>query len=818
MKKNYLLLLSFVSLFITTYSLQAQPAPHAGCHHYKNKIKLTPLTAKEKSFLNASNGRSDTIDILNYNITLDVTDFGGQTISGACEIQFTPKMNDVDHIPLDLLLEVDSVYGAVGNTLSFDYDGFVCNVLLNESLNTGDTSKITIYYQGHPVADPSGFGGLVFQDGIAYNLGIGLSSNPYNFGRSWFPCFDNFVERSTYDLNIISNGNRRAYCIGTFLEETALEDDRILRKYRMTQSLPTYLVGVAVGNFGVAHDTHEGYYGDIPVELIAKPADTTSMKNTFTELGNAIDALESWYGPYQWERVGYVLTRAGAMEHATCIAYPRNVGIEGATPNHNRLMAHELAHHWWGNITTLSSPANMWIKEGNAEYGAHLFTEYAFGKQYFIDVVKTNHKEVLDDAHIEDGAYLPLSGIPYENTYGTHTYYKGASVMHNLRGYLGDSLFSSGMTSILNTFPFEAVDAEEFRDHLSSETGIDLTSFFEDWIYSPGYSDFEINSVTATPEGNDFLVNVEVQQKLLAAPHFHTNVPLEITFFDNNWNAHTEIFSASGEYSNSQYTIPFEPHMQVLNVANKLNLARTQSLVEVRNTGNISTEYSGISQFKVLELQDSALINMVHHRTAADPAPDNDNIFQISSTHYWSIRGILPPEFDAKITIQYNGILPTSFDYDLVSETEEDLILLWRPSTEVEWQEYPDYQKITLGSSTDGSGFIRIEPVQLGDYALANGNFSVPTSEQPSIPKLTVFPNPTNGDLFVEGKFSNEQNIRIEIYDILGKILLKRPVQNPGYFSEYFNLFKIPSGNYMVRLVSETGKTLAQEKVSFIKE
>ena len=80
--------------------------------------------------------------------------------------------------------------------------------------------EVTVFYQGTPTVDPSGFGGLDFNGNYAYNLGIGLSSNPYNFGRSWFPCFDNFVERSTYNFNVLSHAGRRGYCVGTFMGET----------------------------------------------------------------------------------------------------------------------------------------------------------------------------------------------------------------------------------------------------------------------------------------------------------------------------------------------------------------------------------------------------------------------------------------------------------------------------------------------------------------------------------------------------------------------------------------------------------------------
>lgn len=821
MKIRHLLLSLFVftiSFFLQT--LIAQPIDidyHVGCRHAKQQVKLLPLTQEEKNLLNTSNGRSDTIDILNYNITIDVTNFSQEDIIGACEILYTPRMDSVYEMTLDLLnFEIDSITGSDGNILAYDYNGFLVDVFFNDTLMTEDTTSIFVYYNGHPVVDPTGFGGFDFRDNIAYNLGIGLGSNPYNYGRGWFPCFDNFVERATYDLNVITEGDKKGYCIGTFLGEEDLGDDQVMRSYRMAQQLPTYLVGVAVGNYATHHSTHEGAFGSIPVELIGHPGDTTSIKNSFAELGNAIDALEYWFGPYQWERVGYVMTSVGAMEHSTSIAYPRSVALSGANPSQNRLMAHELAHHWWGNITTLSTPSDMWIKEGNAEYGAHLFTEYAFGPEYFKEVVKDNHKTVLEDAHIDDDGYQPLSGIPYEQTYGTHSYQKGASMMHNLRGYLGDSLFSSGMTALLNAFPYDAIDAATFRDHLTDVTGIDMTSFFDDWIYAPGYADYEINSVDVTQNGDQYEVEVEIQQKLLAAPHFHTNAPMEITFFDEELNAYTEKFMVSGEYNTVQFTVPFAPIMQILNDNNLLNLGRTQKRFTIEETGFVDVDYTNFFQFQVNELETPVMVNVVHHLTAADPS-ESPFIDQVASKHFWTVNGNVEGTLGAKVTIQYQGQNENRLDYDLLEETEEDLILLWRASPEDEWQEYPYYDKLMLGSTTDGNGFIRIEPFMMGEYALANGEFPVNTSDLEPANQLSVFPNPANSSFFVEGKLASNQEALMQIFSLDGKLLQSRVVAGMDRFVEQIQVGDMPEGTYLVKLISQEGEELATEKVIIVK-
>ena len=804
--------LCFFSMTLLAQPIQEADHEHQGCHFTKSQIKMSPLSEDEILMLSESNERSDTIDILNYGINLNITDFGGKTIQGFCAITFSPKMDAVGYISLDLLdFQVDSVK-MNDLPLTYAYDGNRLNITFDQLLNMTDTASMIIYYGGQPTVAASNFGGLNFENGIAYNLGIGLGENPYNYGRGWFPCFDNFVERSTFDLNIISNAGRKAYCIGTFLGEEDLGNGNIIRRYRMSQPLTTYLVGVAVSTYTHLDYTHTGIYGDIPVQLIAKPGDLSAMEDSFEFLGEVIDVLEAWYGPYVWERVGYVLTPRGAMEHATSIAFPTTSGINGPTFGANRLIAHELAHHWWGNITTLSSPANMWIKEGNAEYGAHLFTEYSMGKEEFIRQVKNNHQLVLSSAHIDDDGFQPLSGIPYEHTYGTHTYNKGASIIHNMRAYMGDTLFRQGQSAVLQDYAFQAVDAETYRDHLIATTNVDMTDYFNDWIFAPGHSDFEIDHIAILPNGNNFDITLNIQQKGRGTTHFHNNVPLKVTFYDANWNKQTETFMASGEFSTAQFTLPFEPVMQVLNMDNDLNLAQIGNTQVVKEVGDMSTTWLQMTGLDATAVPDSALVSITHHWTAADDADDPG--VRMSDRHWWSVNGIFPDGFEMKSFIPYSGSSSNSFDYDLLSVSDDSLTMMWRPTPDAEWVEYPFLQKVDIGLS----GFFRLTPMLPGDYAYANADFVVGTKEVEKPITMTTYPNPTADRVTLEGTLSEAAELQFLITNINGQVVFSNKSIAPVTdFKEEVDLKKLPVGVYILQILNEDGKLLGIEQISVIR-
>ncbi len=812
--------LVLISFFIVS-GLQAQPEKHQrryGCHMTEAPIVLPKLTEAEKIVLCSSNARSDSIDILNYAIDLDLRQWGN-AIASVCTVTFTPKEDGIDYLPLDLLkLNIDSITWA-GGLLSYNYDELLLDIQLPQTANIGDTMDVTIYYHGLPTPDQGGlngrppWGGFKWDNGIAYNLGIGLSSDPYNIGRSWHPCFDNFVERATYDISITTDNGRTGYAVGEFIEEEDLGNGAIKRSYRLDIQNPTYLTGVAASNYIEIHDMHSGQYGDYPILLVGRPGDASNMTSAFVNLGDAINTLEDWFGPYRWGQVGYVMTPQGAMEHSTLIAFPYSVIEDGPTDGMNRLMAHELAHHWWGNVTTLSCPENMWIKEGNAEYSSHLFFEHTFGKENFKEKVIDNHYLVIQSAHTDDDGYHPLSGIPYEHTYGTTTYNKGADIMHNLRGYLGDTLFSKGMTSVLNTYSFSAIDAQEMQVQLTAETGVDMSHFFNNWLYQPGFASYEIDSINYEQNGNEWDATLHLQQKLHHAFNMHTNTPLEVTFFDENWNTHHADFMVSDEFSEATVSVPFEPVFQILNDRNILNLARFQDRAIVTETGNVTLEKVAISNTNVEELPlgDSALISMVHQLVEADPDPSQPDL-QVSSTHYWTFGGDLPAGFSMRTRFIYSGSNDYDLDYDLLESTDTNLILVWRPNTSVPWGEYPFYERQALGSS---KGFMKASQVLPGQYALANGEAPLATSVADISKDVIVkaYPNPTVDQLNVQAILPESSSIQIAIYDALGKTNLTLTTGTPGgELSEKLDVSQLPAGMYWLEIRSMDGSIRTTKK------
>jgi hypothetical protein len=823
MKKIHTLLLCFIAAI----TLQAQPdsIQRYGCHYMKRDAHCEPLTAQKKAAIFASNSRSDSFDIIHYDIKIDISSPASKKLKGTCTVLFSPKIPDLSTITLDLLgLAVDSIKNATGENLLFSHQGISLVITLPAPMAVGETGSLTVWYQGTPIQSPSDFGGVYFEGNYIYNLSIGLTDDPHNFGHAWFPCFDNFVERSSFEMSFLTTLPYRTYATGDFLVEIPGPDSqKVWRTYRLDVPSCTYHVSFAAADYGHLVRQHTGLTGEeYPMEVLAHHADTTRAKNAcFNYLNKALDCFEYWFGPYPYNKVGYALATRGAMENPGNTIYPDFLIDPVNNASNISILTHELAHQWWGNVVTVGSESDMWVKEGNAEYGAHLFIEHYFGKTDFITLEKQNNVDMLFSAHYDDGAFLPLSPMPHEVTYGTTTYNKGAMTMHNMRYYLGDSLFRTGMTHLQTALRYEAMDAYEMRDSLTAYTGVDLTNFFDDWIFNPGWSDFALDSCVVKPLGNgNFEAAVAVRQGLRASTHFHHNVPLEVNFRKADGSFESRRMIAAGEKGAATFILPFEPQFCMLNRNQELNLAHVNYDKVVKTTGSVSGTNTSFSiNVKNVPAGDSAFVLIQHHWSAPEVTPDLPSTVKISSRHYWNINGIWPDGFIGNGIIRYDrGTTNAELDADLLATIPEDsLIVLYRKEAGHEWIRYPRAVVLAVGSMTDGLGVIRLDTMIRGEYALATGYMDFPVNT--TLPETTgiavdVSPNPTTGDLQMVVKNTPDQVCSLALYTLWGTQVRFETISSLG--GNGFAAWKIndlPAGVYLLQVQDKFGKMMWVEKV-----
>jgi hypothetical protein len=736
--------------------------------------------------IEASNSRSDTVNILNYTINLDITDFTTNKIKGNTLVKFTPKVNAVNKLSLDLLkLSIDSIKQNA-TTLTYTYDDTLLAINLPVAYNVNDTASVSVYYHGTPQIDATGWGGFYFQNGYAYNLGVGFGANPHTYGRVWFPCYDNFVERSTYEFNITTNNGKTAYCNGYLANDTTDINGKRTRKWIMDKEIPSYLACVAVANYTQINKTHSGIAGSIPIVIAAVATDTTAIKNSFIHLDLAISTYENHFGAFKWNKIGYSMVpfNMGAMEHATNITYPKSFATGNTT--YENFYVHELSHHWFGDLATCRTQEDMWLNEGWAHYCEFLFFEALNGYPNYLNEVRLNHEDNLHFNHVKEGGYQTLSNMPFDYTYGDHVYNKGADVAHTMRGYMGDSLFFYSVKTYLSQNNYKDVSSIDFRNALTTASGMDMTDFFNGWVLNPGWPHFSIDSTVAVPNGNNYNVTVYVKQKLTGAPNYFNNVPLEVTFKASDWTEQTQHLMMSGANASFSFTVPFNPAFVAINMGEKISHAVAPEFKKLKTTGAANFTNAKMN-INVLSISDSAFVRVEHNYTAPDDYIHCCQPYRLSPNHYWKVDGILPANFKAKATINYDGRTSSfsgSFwlDNDLITAAEDSLVLMYRRNAGSDWNVYPYFTKNYQSSHTDKHGIITIDSLQLGEYAFAMKDYALGiqnTIQTNELPEIKAFPNPTKEILTVDlyaSKINTSTNALLMITDISGKIIYKEKI------------------------------------------
>ena len=611
-------------------------------------------------------------DILHYSINLNITDFQNKGISGNTVVQLSPRNEELKQITLELYkLEVDSVFIFDEKISSFSYNGNLINIPYKHNKSDGKCcTKVTIYYHGHPKEDLD-WGGFFFTDSSAYNIGVGMEADPVSFGRVWFPCIDDFTEKASFDFNITVPENYTAVCSGKLVSDQKNSNHTHTWKWTLKQDVPTYIVSVAVAKYDEIASVYKGIKRDIPVNLYMYPEDVANAKVSFSNLNKTLRTFENDFGEYVWDRVGYVEVpfNSGAMEHVCNIAYPEYA--VDSTLTRETLMAHELSHHWFGNLVSCKTPEDMWLNEGWASYCEALFKEQVYGKEAFKDYVRENHVKVLTQAHIFDNGYLPVYGIPHDYTYGTTVYDKGADVAHTLRGYIGnDSLFFDALTAYIKEFSYKAASTDDFRDFIAGYTKIPLDNFFDTWVFTEGFPHFSVNGFKVSKSGKQYMTEFAINQRLKARNFYGQENKINLYLVDENINLIKKTLKMSGISESYNFLTKTKPLTILLDPEEKIADATVDNYKLFNDTANYNFRYTDFSVL-ITKLNGKALIQSVINHIS--PSNTSSEKFNISKEKYWDIKGAVNGKMSAEGTFYVNS------DEQNLGNNFEDIILLYRP-------------------------------------------------------------------------------------------------------------------------------------------
>lgn len=744
---------------------------------------------------------ADSIDAVHYRIHLTNINFVTKQIQAVVQISLRPVF-PLSVIPLELKqLQVEQAFVNGNPALGISHSGDILHISAGQTFGPADTLLVEVHYGGQPFHES--WGGFHFSGNYAFNLGVGFVSVPHNLGKAWFPCVDDFRDRATYEVLITLPAHMKGISGGSLINTIDEGDGTLTWHWKLSQTIPTYLASVAAGEYELFADQYSGIEKDIPITIYTRPQDTGKVAGSFQNLHDVMSLFEHSFAPYPWERIGYTGTAIGAMEHVTNIAYPHqaingNLGSE-------YLMAHEIAHMWFGNKVTCETAQDMWLNEGWATFCQHFYRIPIYGYNDYLNNMKENHYEVLKNAHIQDNGYYALNNVPDEYTYGTTVYKKGASVVHSLMHYLGDSVFFDAVKHYLDSFAYSHATSYDLRDALSAASGTNLDGFFDTWVFTPGTPHYSIDSIHVTQTSKGYETGIHLKKKHKGAVLSGSGHQIEISFMSPEWEIFTDTVRFDGSTGFSVKTLPFEPQIAMLDYYDKTLDATTDEHRIIRKTGEYVFSKPYFKLF-VDALSDSAFFRITHHWAPPDSLKTQINGLRLSPYRYWSVDGILPEGTAMRGRFFYSN--SNNLDQSLIRSEKDSAVLLYRPNPAHEWMPVDQYRE-----GLWSVGYLFVNELKKGEYTLAAWDLQlVGTADQTTSNLhqiISLFPNPATDSVIISWSVPNAGELSVTHSS--GRKQLTRTITGSSHIT--VNLSGWARGTYIVSLAGPEGTIMARTKM-----
>jgi aminopeptidase N len=476
-------------------------------------------------------------DVKSYDLDL-LLDPNINYISGSVKVRFEVGPDSLSSFYLLLAdsMSVDSVQYQQ-QTLLHKHENRVISVALPQILPPNVFDSIVVFYQGSP---SSGGLGNFAQDTIpGGGEMIWTLSQPYG-ASEWWPCKDDLYDKAdsveirvttplTYQ--VATNGLRQSLdTLGSFHRYT----------YKTKYPIATYLIAAAVGNYQFFEEYYQLGDDSLLMEHFLFPNETLSQSNN--PLGPWLQLFDSLFGEYPFikEKYGHAsFTRGGGMEHQT-MSFMGGYGGE--------LIAHELAHQWFGNKVTCASWKDLWLNEGFATYLTGLTYEFnvVHDDFYWPKVLELWRNDVFQ---LPDEALYRTDTSDVNKLFNPIVYQKGAYFLHMLRWVCGDSAFFSGVQNYIQDPDLEYSFAytDDLKGHLEAASGKNLDEFFKDWFYGKGFPIY----TTTWSQDND-LLKLTIEQLPSHPSVYFFNIPLPYQIHSGNWDSTIVV---NPRYSNEQFVI-----------------------------------------------------------------------------------------------------------------------------------------------------------------------------------------------------------------------------------------------------------------------
>jgi aminopeptidase N len=404
-----------------------------------------------------------------------------------------------------------------GKDVAFAQDADVINI--NTTAATNSVHIYTIIYQGIP-AD----GLIISTNKFGHRTFFG--DNWPNRAHNWLPCADYPGDKAQVDFVVTAPDHYGVVSNGLKVEETVLPNHLKLTHWKETAQLPTKVMVIGVADFAI---DHPGDVGAIPVYTYVFPENKDDGFKNYAVATGILPYYIKHVGPFAYKKLANVQSKTifGGMENAGAIFYFEN---STTTKGIEELMAHEIAHQWFGDAASEKNFGHVWLSEGFATYMTNLYLENKYGVDTLKKRLNEDRKAVFS---FEKTRNTPIVDTAVKDNYmqllNANSYQKGGWVLHMLRRKLGDAAFWKGIRNYYAKYNGGNAYTSGLQKIMEQASGKDLKQFFQQWLFTVGHPDLGITWKYNTAKGMLELMVIQKQDNVYEVPlevsvdkHLHT--------------------------------------------------------------------------------------------------------------------------------------------------------------------------------------------------------------------------------------------------------------------------------------------------------
>ena len=455
---RYVFLLLLLIVLLGPYlAYAAEPDPRIDVQHYTFRLDIHDRD-------NIIQGEADVvIKFIAANIRRFSLDLVG--VSGGSETGMSVRQVFQDQVPV-----------------AYDHANDVLTIHLAESPAVNDIRTFRIVYQGIP-AD-----GLIISQN-KYGDRTFFGDNWPNRAHYWLPTKDHPSDKATCEFIVKAPEHYEVIANGIKREESDLppEQDKNLK---ITHWATLHPIATKVMVFGAARFAirYEPLSESTDIQDWVFPEDREAGFKNFSSTADVIKFFEQQIGPYPYEKLANVQssTRYGGMENASNIFYNQDAIEKEQTIE--SLIAHEVAHQWFGNSVTEKTWQDVWLSEGFATYLTHLYMAHTYGQDSLLTRLEADKERIISfQRKSPQSAVIDTSETNLFKLLNANTYQKGAWFLHMLRIEVGDAAFFKALKQYYRKYQHSNASTQDFRTVVEQVSGKKLESFFRTWLYQPGY-------------------------------------------------------------------------------------------------------------------------------------------------------------------------------------------------------------------------------------------------------------------------------------------------------------------------------------------